>query len=350
MPRINPHILNIRRSRDSYQSVDQLRLHASERDSSIPPAIWDKFIHSLHSGDITFYPNFDLAYQLIEQYSEIDSQHIELYDGSTTAIRNIFHVFAPPGSKILITDPSFPMYTVTAAMFGIQTVRVNYESYCFPLDQLIASITPDISVVILSNPASPVGHVLDSTQIETIHQACTKVNALLVLDEAYIEFSNAVSQCSAATQDDTMIVIKTLSKAAGSAGVRIGYSISSVANKQLLSQVRSLNEITSPSIAWLKILVQHKSMVLDYVNDVVRNRQHLVQQLDQANCWYVNSETNFLHVAASVESHNIITRKYKFAWDDTVYTRVSVPAHAEHYQQLLTAILDGVSINKRSLR
>lgn len=350
MPRINPHILNIRRSRDSYQTVDQLRLHASERDSSIPAAIWDKFIHSLHSGDITFYPNFDLAYQLIQQYSGIDSQHIELYDGSTTAIRNIFHVFAPPGTKILTTDPSFPMYAVTAAMFGIQTVKVNYESYSFPLQQLIDSITSDISVVILSNPASPVGHVLDSTQIETIHQACTKVNALLVIDEAYIEFSTAASQCSAATQVDTMIVIKTLSKAAGSAGVRVGYSVSSAVNKQLLSQVRSLNEITSLSIAWLKILVQHKSMLLDYVNDVVRNRQHLVQQLDQANCRYVNSETNFLHVAVPLRSHNIITREHKFAWDHTVYTRLSVPAQADHYQQLLTSIFDGVSINKRSLQ
>jgi histidinol-phosphate aminotransferase len=350
MPHINPHILRISRIRDNYQPVDQLRLHASERDSSIPTEIWDKFIHGLHSNDITFYPNFDLAYQLISQYSGIDSQHIELFDGSTTAIRNIFHVFAPTGTKILTTNPNFPMYAVTAAMFGIQTVTVNYESYCFPLEQLVASITPGISVVILSNPASPVGHILDPESLAIIHQACVKVNALLVIDEAYIEFSTAASQCSIATQDDTIIIIKTLSKAAGSAGVRIGYSISSAANKQLLSRVRSLNEITSLGIAWLKILVQHKSLVIDYVNDVVRNRQHLVQQLNQANCLYVPSETNFLHVAVPSQLRNIITREYKFAWDDTVYTRLSVPAHADHYQQLLTSILNGVSINKRSLQ
>ena len=116
MVKYNKHIDRINRTQAPYNTVDKLRLHASERDSKFSYNMFKHYTEQLTDDAIRYYPNQDLAYELLEQFANVKPDYTDLYDGSDRAIRNIFQVYVTPGSKVVTTDPSFPMYRVYADM------------------------------------------------------------------------------------------------------------------------------------------------------------------------------------------------------------------------------------------
>lgn len=327
MPKINSHILNVSRVSTPYADPNKIRLHASERDIPHSEILWNTFLHKLSSHDVTYYPNIDSAYDLLQEFAVINKDYLTLYDGSSNGIRNIFSVFVTPNSKVVTTNPSFPMYRVYADINRATYVDVPYRNEVCPVSEIVEQIDSDVSVVILSNPSSPVGDVISYESMMKILSRCQEYDVLLVIDEAYIEFSTATSFVDVAPTNENLIVLRTMSKACGSAGARIGYSVSSNTNKDYLSRVRSMNEISGFSIKWLETMCVHKATISDYVSKVIKNREWLQAKFIINGHKVICSETNFIHVSDLELPSEFVYKTCKMPWSDVLYSRISIPAN-----------------------
>lgn len=338
VPKINEHIKRIQRVNTEYSPVDKIRLHASERDTEFAAEIWDYFIRQLSNATVRYYPNNNRALMLLSLFTGHNTDNLTIADGSDRILRNIFHVFTQPDTTVVTTDPAFPMYKVYADMFGLIYNPQPYTSTLFPYDAVYSAINNSTSLVVLSNPSSPVGGIIDEEFLRDIVVKCKNSNALLVIDEAYIEFSNAVSFENIAKTNSNVVVVRTTSKALGSAGARIGYSVASETNTALLNQIKSMNDISAFSIVWLQTLLKFKNNLQSYINSVVEHRNEIMSLCKLHDIDHIPSETNFLHISNFVLSDQFITKTCKFSWTESSYTRVSIPAGTKNFSSLLTEL------------
>ena len=335
MPKINAHILHVSRTTPPYSDSNKIRLHASERDDPYTKEVWDDYLSRVSPMDIMYYPNVDEAYNTLEKFTGIPKSNLTMYDGSSNGIRNIFSVFVQPNSKVISTNPSFPMYKIYAELSQATYVGVNYIEEYFPEEPLISAIDEDTSVVIISNPSSPIGDSIPDDVMKSIIDKCSYYGALVVIDEAYIEFSNATSYANYAAKHDNVIVLRTFSKACGSAGARIGYSVSTSQNCDLLDRVRSMNEISGMSVKWMETLCDHKNSITSYITSVKQNREMLQLQYNVQGRSVICSQTNFIHVSDLTLPDEFVYKICKMPWSDIEYSRISIPANQNTIRKLM---------------
>lgn len=336
MPKINQHLLTVSRATPPYADPNKIRLHASERDYPYSDIIWNDFLRRIQPTDIMYYPNIDSAYDVLEQFCDIPKKYLTLFDGSSNGIRNLFSVFVTPASTVITTNPSFPMYKVYADIYRAECKMIDYTTDKFPVDEMISAIDENTSVVIISNPSSPVGDAISYDDVIKIANKCYDNDALLIVDEAYIEFSNARTMASYAMSADHLIVLRTFSKAFGSAGARIGYAVANKTNTHHLSLVRSMNEISGCSVKWMETLCDHKIDAKIYIESVIKNRNLIQTQNNIRGRSVICSETNFIHVSDLVLPYDFTYKTTTMPWSDKVYARISIPANINTVDRLLS--------------
>lgn len=320
----NKYIDDVQRVRQPY-TVDRVRLHASERDTPVDDTVWCRFTELLTEQEMRLYPNTDLAYARIGEHLRLPENNITLYEGSDRGLRDIFQVFCTPNSTVVTTELYFPMYGVYTAMYGARLLST---------DNILDAITEDTSIVVLSNPNSPLGYVLHDDDIDAILDKCIDVGCVLVLDEAYIEFSYATSrQCDIT---DNLIVLRTFSKAGGSAGARIGYSTANARITELLKRVSSMNCLSAPAVAWLIALLDNPNNIIEYVNDVIANRKTLYEGFSNLGIHYLVTQTNFMHVQLELDKELYAYKECTI--DGTKYARINIPGSKLLTDHLLNII------------
>jgi histidinol-phosphate aminotransferase len=160
--------------------------------------------------------------------------------GSDEAIDLLTRAFCTAGaSNVIVSPPTFGMYAVTARIQGAAVREVALRSeqgYAYDADGVLAQVTAQTRIVYLCNPNNPTGNAFELSLIERMATAL-RDRALLVVDEAYAEFSEAESAISLLARFDNLVVLRTLSKAHGLAGARIGVAIADAAIVELLRKI-----------------------------------------------------------------------------------------------------------------
>ena len=178
--------------------------------------------------------------------------------GSDEAIDLLIRAFCRPESDaVLICPPTFGMYTVAAQIQGAQVLSVPLkpaEDFALDRDAVLASCTSQVKIVFLCSPNNPTGNLLDPAAIVGIARKLAG-RALLVVDEAYVEFAGSDSLVRSIPQQSNLCVLRTLSKAHGLAGARLGCLIASSEIIKLLQKVIPPYAITQLTIeAVLRLL------------------------------------------------------------------------------------------------
>ncbi len=167
----------------------------------------------------------------------MDPTHVLITAGSIMGIDLLIRVFCEPGEDaICLTTPTFPAYAVTAASLGIDVVDVPLAGPS--LDQLDVEriVATGAKLTFLCTPNNPVGTGIDPEQILAIVR---RSRGLVVVDEAYIEFARRPSLADVAARYPNLVVLRTLSKAWGLAGLRAGVMI---AQPTVLDTVRLVQD------------------------------------------------------------------------------------------------------------
>jgi histidinol-phosphate aminotransferase len=196
-----------------------VRLHANE----LP---WRAATDASEAG-LNRYPEphpLALAARLAELY-QVESGCVLACRGSDEAIDLLTRCYAQHGrDAVLITPPTFGMYALCARVQGAAVIEVPLHraaGYALDLPALRAALTPAVKLVYLCSPNNPTGNLIDRARI--IELAATLAGrALLVVDEAYVEFSGVPSLSTELAAQPGLVLLRTLSKAHGLAGARCG--------------------------------------------------------------------------------------------------------------------------------
>lgn len=158
--------------------------------------------------------------------------------GSDEAIDLLVRAFCRAGKDaILIQPPTFGMYAVCARIQNADVIEVAlHADFTLDVDAVLAAVTPAVKLVFICTPNNPTGQLVSRASIEHLVQALAG-RALLVVDEAYIEFADANSVATLIERYDNLAVLRTLSKAWALAGVRIG---SLLANAEVIALLRRI--------------------------------------------------------------------------------------------------------------
>ncbi len=226
--------------------------------------------------------------------------------GETEVISFILRTFAQAGDAVLMYEPCFPIYHMFAENEGRVPVYVQMgANFSFVIDEYIAklnSVRP--AIAFLTNPHSPTGRLMEEQEIRSICEAADK-DTLVVLDEAYIHFTETQGSMHLTREFDNLIVLRTFSKAFGLAGLRLGFGIA--ANKALITPL--LNIKPTWNLGHMQVeggiaAVNDDEHVNKTVDLVVQMRAYVAKQMEGLNRVRMvpGSRSNFFLIELTDES------------------------------------------------
>lgn len=160
-------------------------------------------------------------------YLGVGIENVVAGAGSDEVLDWIFKVFCQPGQDwVAIVEPTYGMYRVTADIYGIPIFEflLKEDTFAFDGERFLKTAPEQVKVVFLCSPNNPTGHLLDRNEILRL---CREAPMVVVVDEAYIEFSSGRSLAEEVNRHANLIVLRTFSKAFARAALRLGYAVAS---------------------------------------------------------------------------------------------------------------------------
>ena len=272
-------------ARDEYSGPVGIFLDANE---SPYPTGWNRYPD----------PHQKVLKEKISAIKGVPVQSIFLGNGSDEAIDLVFRVFCTPGrDNVVAIAPSYGMYSVAAATndISLHTVLLG-KDFSLPVEALAAATDSRSKVLFLCSPNNPSGNAFPQEQlIEVIR----RFPGMVVVDEAYADFSTKGSLLPRLAELPNLIVLQTFSKAYGLAGLRLGLAYAHPYVIRLMSQVKYPYNINqSTQLLAMKAL---ETPIEPYVREILAQRERLVEELPKLPCvrkvW--PSDANFLLVEFS---------------------------------------------------
>ena len=225
----------------------------------------------------------ELVAQLATLYGVAPAQ-VLVTRGSDEGIDLLLRTFCRAGQDaILITPPTYGMYVVAAGIQGARTVAVpliREKNFALDADAVLRAVTPDVKLVFLCSPNNPTGGLLDRTAVMSLVKALA-TRAVVVVDEAYVDFSGRPSLAAEIPANPNLVVLRTLSKAYGLAGARVGTTIADPAVIAVLQKVIAPYPIPAPVLIAALAALTPAGLVAakNSVNTLVSERTRLAAAL-----------------------------------------------------------------------
>ncbi|MDN3696309.1 histidinol-phosphate transaminase [Vibrionales bacterium C3R12] len=259
------------------------------------------------------YPDFlphDIA-AAYQSYCQIDSPTVAVR-GADEAIDLLIRTFCQPGrDRVLICPPTYAMYEFCADALAIETIQVPLlDSFNLNVEAVIEQ-SHNANLVFLCSPNNPTGNVIPKEEIIRVLDA-TQQHAIVVVDEAYIEFEMKTSVVSLIEQYPNLVVIRTLSKAFGLAAVRCGFIL---ADKSVMEYVAKLIPPYPMPDCVAEIVLQALSQegletIATSTNELIDVKTWFIKELEKFECIekIYPSATNFvlLRVSESFDLFNLL--------------------------------------------
>ena len=206
----------------------------------------------------------------------IPVENLFLGNGSDEAIDLVFRIFCEPGKdNAVIMAPSYGMYGVAADIndVAVRSVRLD-ANFALDSEELLGACDERTKVIFLCSPNNPSGNAFELAQLRDI---CDRFPGVVVVDEAYIDFSEKGSLAKEAVARENLIVLQTLSKARAMAGLRIGLAISSQEIIRLMSMVKYPYNLSRAAMEKAFQIIEHP--IEDEVNTIISERKRLASVL-----------------------------------------------------------------------
>ena len=231
----------------------------------------------------------------IAEIKGVDVQNIFVGNGSDEAIDLCFRIFCNPAlDNAIAIAPSYGMYSTCAAVNDVEMREVLLnDDFSLPVERLLDAADNNSKLLFICSPNNPTGNVFPREEIERILQ---EFDGMVVLDEAYIDFADEPGMLRSLENWPNLIILQTLSKAWGMAGLRAGLAFASNYVMRLFAQVKYPYNINVATLSAVEKLL--KAGVDDRVKLIKEQRAFMEQKLSGMECvWRVYpSQANFLLV------------------------------------------------------
>ena len=261
-------------------------------------------------------------------------------NGSDDILNIIIRACAEPGRPVVYPMPTYVLYRTLTQLQLAEAVEVSYgKDFQLPIDELVAA---QGAVTFIATPNSPSGHTVPAADLR---QLAAGLDGLLVIDEAYADFTESTA-LALAQEFDNVVISRTLSKGYGLAGLRLGFAIAKPTLLAGLYKVRDSYSVDAVAIAVGAAALRDQAYKDDCIAKVRRDRTLLARSLQALNFKVWPSETNFLLTQPSrgnaeaiylaLKQQNILVRYFKQpGLDDKLRITVGTP---EQNAALITAM------------
>jgi histidinol-phosphate aminotransferase len=242
-------------------------------------------------------PHQKLLKKRISELKKVNKEQIFLGNGSDEVIDLLFRVFCEPGKdEVLIPQPTYGMYAVSASINDVKINSVSLtKDFDLDLEAILSGISLQTKIIFLCSPNNPSGNLL--TQQKVI-EVIKSFKGLVVVDEAYIDFTNRSSLAESLDQYKNLVVMQTLSKAWGLAGLRLGICFASVEIISVLNKIKPPYNISSVTQSLALEKLQQTEIKNQQVGEIVGQRKIMETRLPESKVveHVYPSEANFLLV------------------------------------------------------
>ncbi len=308
----------------TYETVKQegLLLNANEKPLPLSEAIMAEICEAIRELPLNRYPDTDET-ELLQAYGKmmgLDEEMLLAGNGSDQMLGYLIGTFLGRGKVLYTFDPDFSMYDYYAGSYEA-TVRkfdIN-EDGSLDIDAFIAEGKKNgADLVMFSNPNNPSGHCLSLTECEKIVSAFRPVP--VVIDEAYIEFADEESALKLLDSYDNLYVTRTLSKAFGLAGIRVGFLISQKQNMAALKNAFVPYALNALSMKAACVVLAHRDEVQAFTDMIRRERRRMLDAAAESQrARYIASQANFIYGISEdkdrlmelLKEAGIVIRNYK---------------------------------------
>jgi len=269
-------------------------------------------IRAIPADHYAIYPEYDGLRQAVVAALQgetspgagLGPQHIGLFNGVDAAIHAVFQAYGAAGDRLLTTSPTFGYYTPCARMQGMAIEAIPYRlpDFAFPLEEIEAALAAaPPRLLLLCNPNNPTGTRLAPERILAL--AAAAPGTLVVVDELYEAFTGdsvlPLLLARGGAGDPfapfpNLLVLRSLSKTAGIAGLRIGFAIGAAGLVDRVSRVCGPYDINSFAVTAAFAALADPAYVAEYVAAVLAARQWLLEQLRAAGVRHHASGGNYL--------------------------------------------------------
>ena len=299
------------RNREEYYLSDEtyfIRLNLNESAYPLPDWLKEKILGRLKETNWHYYPPENNSYllSLLADYIHHQPEGILLGNGSNELIQTVIYACCDSGEAIVTLRPGFSIYKSVAELMNIKVIEVPLrEDLSFDLEGIIGA-AQNAKILFLNSPHNPTGLTLTSEQIEKI---MAKAKSLVVLDEAYAEFSEETSLPLLGYYDN-LIILRTFSKAFRLAGGRFGYLAGEPHMVKVLKAARLPFSVGLFQQIAAEVLLEEKDFILKEVKKIVAERERLFHRLKTLQTFKpLPSKANFLLVeSARLEAQEVYNR------------------------------------------
>ena len=239
---------------------------------------------------------------------EVTGENVWAANGSNEILQQLLQAFGGPGRSVLGFQPSYSMHPILAA--GTHTEFLNVPrraDFTVDLDAALAAIAEhQPSVLFITTPNNPTGTPTGLNEIEQLCRAMHAFDGIVIVDEAYAEFSESPSATTLiAKYPATLVVSRTMSKAFDFAGVRLGYFVADPAFVEAVQLVRLPYHLSVLTQAAARAALRHADETLADVDKLIAGRHQVVAELQELGYTVMPSESNFVFFGDFADQHDI---------------------------------------------
>lgn len=304
--------------------------------------------------ELARYPDgngFKLKQALSKRFS-VASEQITLGNGSNEILELVARAFLTPKHEVVFSQHAFAVYPIVTQAVGAKAVVVPALNYGHDLKAMAASVTDKTRVVFIANPNNPTGTLLQQEEVAEFVQTLPE-HVICVLDEAYFEFADHAGRIDSITwlkDHPNLIITRTFSKAYGLAGLRVGYSFSSVEIADLLNRVRQPFNNNMLALAAAEAALSDTDHLAKTLAVNTKGMQQLTEGFKLLGLDWIPSAGNFVSVNLQREAmtiyeqllHKGVIVRPVANYEMPQYLRISIGTEAENQQFLdaLTGLLN----------
>jgi histidinol-phosphate aminotransferase len=280
-----------------------LRLDFNENTMGPSPRVAEA-IRDFPADQIAIYPEYDgLREALIANLESspaglacaLTSAHVGVFNGVDAAIHAVIHAYGAAGDTLLTTSPTFGYYAPCAGMQGMEIEAVPHEmpGFAFPMEAIRAALLRQPRILMLCNPNNPTGTRLPADQV--LDLAAAAPETLVVVDELYEAFTgDSVLPSVDFRAVPNLLVLRSLAKTAGLAGLRIGFALGHPDVVDRVGRVTGPYDVNSLAVTAAMAALNDQPYTDAYVDEVIRARNWIVAEMTRQRAVYHVSGGNYL--------------------------------------------------------
>ena len=251
--------------------------------------------------------------QALAKKHGVSIDQIVLGNGSNELIELIVRTFLRPGDEAVVPHPSFMVYPMIVQAAGGIRVMVMLKDHRLDLEAMARAITPMTKIVFIANPNNPTATIVTADEV-THFLSRVPPRTIVVFDEAYIEFAmgpDFPDVLASVKQGRKVMVLRTFSKSASLAGLRVGYGVADADAIALMNRIRQPFNVNALAQVAALAALDDESHVLECVRMIEAGRHYLYDEFNALGIKYVPSRANFILVDVGHSASDVFQRLLK---------------------------------------